>query len=311
MSKYDHLIDEVLKRKNEGQSLPKIAEDLDIPFRSIYNLLRIRGLIKPTRKRKIDEEEKNKIENLIKENMSAKRISQITGISYRKVQKYIKEKYPNYKPHRIIDRKKAGKYNINAHYFKDINTEEKAYWLGFIFADGSLARNKLTIRISKKDEDLLHRFMKAIEYDGSIRQEIRTTNHKKDAETSVLQINCTEMIRDLSLYMPIGKKSDAIRVPNIDPELLNHFVRGYFDGDGYVVKDRKNIGFVGNLMFLSQLRSIFEINKLSTNKDGYLRKYNETYGELRYGKIVGSKIMDWMYADSSVYLKRKFDDFYN
>jgi len=312
MGKYDHLVEEILTRLNEGKTLIEITKELNVPFTSIYSMMRRNGYIKPKRwQKETSDKEKNIIDNLVKEKLSSKKIAEITNIPYNRVKEYIKEKYPNYKPYKSTNRKRAAKYNIDARYFRDINTEEKAYWLGFIFADGNLAPNKLTIRLSKKDEDLLYSFVKAIRYDGPVKQEKKTTNQKKDAETAVVQINCTEMVRDLSLYIPIGKKSDIIQVPNIDQRLLNHFIRGYFDGDGYVVKKRKNIGFVGNIIFLSQLRSIFEINKLSTSKDGYLKKYNKTYGELRYGKIVGSRIMDWMYANSSVYLKRKFDDFYN
>ena len=111
--------------------------------------------------------------------------------------------------------------------------------------------------------------------------------------------------------MPIGKKSDKIRVPHIDKPLYKHFIRGYFDDDGFVVKSKKRIGFCGNIHFLKSIKQIFIDFGLATKRDGYLRIYsNSYYGELNYSKIVASKIMDWMYNDASIYLKRKYNDFY-
>lgn len=63
------------------------------------------------------------------------------------------------------------KYNVNAEYFSDINTQEKAYWLGFIWADGSIGKtaprcsgpNRFTLTQVETEANHLQAFVQAIE----------------------------------------------------------------------------------------------------------------------------------------------------
>ena len=48
-------------------------------------------------------------------------------------------------------------YVSDTHYFDIIDTEDKAYFLGFIYADGCLFRNELKINIHKQDIDILEK----------------------------------------------------------------------------------------------------------------------------------------------------------
>ena len=73
------------------------------------------------------------------------------------------------------DRDQALKYTCDDNYFKEINTEEKAYWLGFLYADGYINNKrkqgnyKVGIAISESDKAHLEKFKNAIHYTGHIK----------------------------------------------------------------------------------------------------------------------------------------------
>ena len=48
------------------------------------------------------------------------------------------------------------RYNCNYDYFKEIDTEDKSYWLGFLYADGSVRKNTNTVELSLKGSDIEH-----------------------------------------------------------------------------------------------------------------------------------------------------------
>jgi intein-encoded DNA endonuclease-like protein len=117
------------------------------------------------------------------------------------------------------------KYNFNMRFFQQINSEEKAYWLGFIVADGNVHNQCLSINLSARDEKHLEKFASAIDYDywkdyRSVKNSCRIRLHSKD------------MVADLQQFGIVPKKSSKIVVPKIDDGLYRHFFRGYIDGDG-------------------------------------------------------------------------------
>ena len=67
------------------------------------------------------------------------------------------------------------KYPVNEDYFEDINTKEKAYWLGVLYADGAINKNN-SVRLGMKDKDHIEKFKKAI---GAINHKIGVTIDKR------------------------------------------------------------------------------------------------------------------------------------
>src|SRR5688500_3425764 len=108
----------------------------------------------------------------------------------------ISKSYPSYTPGVILRRlKKLGipirqgtrKYTINHDFIKTIDTEEKAYFLGFIFADGhnDLNRSRISINLQYNDEDILIKFKKCINSNVPI-----SYNHKPNRKPQcVLRLN--------------------------------------------------------------------------------------------------------------------------
>ena len=293
-----------------GEKIRDISRETGIVDSTLVRKFKELGIYKRVNGIPFTKNQEQKIISLRKRGYGKNVISDILKLPYERVAKFIDENIPNQKVFKVMNRDSGSLYHLNADFFKDIDSENKAYWLGFIFADGSLSKNRLTIRLSANDYSHLLKFKNHIEFEGNIRVEKRDSNFKKLSKSCVIEVNSRQFIRNLSKYVPIGKKFNKIRVPNIEDNLIRHFIRGYFDGDGYVVSTRKHIGFCGNQGFLSDLSEIFLDKSLRDNKEGYISNKNGNYGELNYSKRASRNIMEWLYLDSTIYLKRKYDAFY-
>lgn len=120
---------------------------------------------------------------------------------------------------------------IKQDYFEKIDTKEKAYWLGLLFADGWISSYKkgIGIKITKKDSILLVKFCKAL---GLSSQRIKSV---KDSNTLRVRFLNRKISFDLINHrFIVGKnKSNNLEFPELDNFFLElAFLLGYYDGDG-------------------------------------------------------------------------------
>ncbi len=117
--------------------------------------------------------------------------------------------------------------------FKKIDSEEKAYLLGWIASDGSVSESgNISIKIHNKDRKCLQILSEIVSNELKIKE-------IKEIEQVSLDINSTEMAKDVCTLLQIdfGKKSHIVRFPNLETDELKWaFLRGYFDGDGSIRK---------------------------------------------------------------------------
>lgn len=162
---------------------------------------------------------------------------------------------------------------INENYFENIDTNEKAYWLGFLYADGYIGNinEKLQICLSIKDELHLDKFINCIE------DELSKKRYYGPYKTSGKQVHWytrnKKIINDLINLGCTNKKSHNIRFPKLNSQDLNcAFLLGYFDGDGTTGKRHSDIT-CGSKQFLEDIKNIFKIeNKIQIRSLKY-----ETY----------------------------------
>ena len=121
--------------------------------------------------------------------------------------------------------------NLNKDFFKTIDNEFKAYILGFIYADGYIESNERTLafNINEKDIDILYKIKECM----NCNNEIRKSSTKKCVR---LHLSSIDLVDDLKKLGVTRNKTQKISFPKIDKELLRHFLRGYFDGDGHIGK---------------------------------------------------------------------------
>jgi len=157
------------------------------------------------------------------------------------------------------------KYKLNEHYFDEINTHEKAYWLGFLYADGynHEGRNEVKICLNTRDTNHIEKFREAIESNLPIKQ--NACNRLKD---SIQIVICSKPFsRALAKHGCTQAKSFTIRMPKLEEEVYPSFLRGYFDGDGSVSGKRKkgNFNITSNYNFLNDYQQKL-VEKCGVNK---------------------------------------------
>ncbi|TES95679.1 MAG: hypothetical protein E3J90_09265 [Promethearchaeota archaeon] len=135
--------------------------------------------------------------------------------------------------------------NMDITYYKKIDSKQKAYWLGWLFAESHLSRKFLRVQIGVKDGILIKRFIEDLALNPRKVYFFRRYNSKSRKYSLVWSIKIINNIfrnHLINLGFPVGKKSDIIRFPNfsnplfasigIKKELEMAFVLGFFDGDG-------------------------------------------------------------------------------
>jgi DNA-binding CsgD family transcriptional regulator len=203
------------------------------------------------------------------------------------------------------------KYNFDYSFFEKIDSEEKAYYLGFIVADGCIHKNTLAITIQEQDSYILDKLKSILKFDGIL----YNINYKKKSDKFSNQrgINLisNKLVSDLEKYGVVSKKSHKTKFPNIPESLQNHFIRGVFDGDGCVnISDKTlNINIVGNRELIEEIQKIL-IKNCVLNKTKFGKSKSENIVYVRYGgNLQCKKIFDYLYKDSNIFLQRKYDKF--
>lgn len=215
---------------------------------------------------------------------------------------------------------KHRKYSVDENYFSEINTQNKAYILGFLMADGCVAKSttdkktedRLIISISKKDKNLLEFIKKEIKCEYNIIDYIPSGSYSNN-EMSRLVINSQKICTDLKKYGIVPRKTGKEIFPNINEDLKRHFLRGFLDGDGWITKSKNSstitIGFISNLNMLNDIKN-FLIKKLSLkskcniHKD-YRNKDIYTLNIHNHNDII--KLKDFLYSNAEFFLTRKYN----
>lgn len=202
--------------------------------------------------------------------------------------------------------KSSKKYSYNENIFENIDNEEKAYWLGFLYADGYVRSdkrgNELKLKLGVKDKEHLLKFKIFISDD-----EIPVFYEEyKNSKCYKVSINSKKIVNDLIKLGCINKKSLIIKFPIIKDELKNHFIRGYFDGDGSISYSKKMVLLniiSGSNIFLSEISKVFE--SIGT-KNSNLVGVSNIYKYIQFSKMEDLyKIYQFLYKDSSIFLDRK------
>lgn len=207
------------------------------------------------------------------------------------------------------------KYNCDQDYFSVIDTEEKAYWLGFIFADGWLCyeydnrvkakRLRFGIEISSIDKQHLMLFKKAIKSNAVVSSRVRPGKIKK-IKVSCIRVGNQRFCNSLTKFFPPGKKSHLIRIPELKEELYRHFIRGYFDGDGSITKPNMVSLTSNSKQMLEDIEQRFTNENIGYVKLDHLYKYKakNCWKLIKNGDEAG-RICNYLYNNSSINLERK------
>ncbi|MCL5435207.1 MAG: hypothetical protein M1405_02355 [Patescibacteria group bacterium] len=211
---------------------------------------------------------------------------------------------------------KIKKYKVNSNFFK-IWSPEMAYVLGFIGADGNVCRSGRghTLHIACDDKDVVEKIKSILSYEGPIHQKVRD-NGKISYSIRI----CDQVIfNDLIKLGITERKSLTFTPPKIPKNLIRHFIRGYFDGDGSV--SLRNISYKSKLVVdfytASQPMSEFLYRRIKQLlKNSYngkiiiaMEDQKTPYYRINLGQKSAFKLFAYMYKDTNLYLERKYNKF--
>lgn len=217
---------------------------------------------------------------------------------------------------------KYGKYFLNQNYFENIDNEWKAYWLGFLYADGYVInrdknnkkQNIVGLGLKQEDKSHIKKFANSIQSNSPIKD--YKTNYKDNCASKIMICN-KKFCNDLVKNGCIENKTFLLRFPELREDLIRHFIRGYFDGDGCISininKKIVRVNIVGTYDILKTICYIFNkefnanIPKFQT-KNKYSE--NEKVYSIQWGNVYTcKKIYQYLYKDCNIYLDRKLKKF--
>lgn len=235
------------------------------------------------------------------------KVCAITGISICALQKHLKKRGLS-RSNKVNSRK----YQVDHSYFNMIDSEEKAYWLGFLYADGYVTKPRaggkyIGCAIGQKDENHLTKLRKALGATYPIKT-YTTESYGVPVTYCRLLMTSEEMFDALVEKGVLEKKSLILKFPTneqVSEHLMNHFIRGYFDGDGSFSKSHDGycVKICGTKEFLEVLgeKIGFPSRKLSKR---YKDKKNNYCLEIG-GRHQVVTIGNLLYRDATVWMERK------
>lgn len=201
------------------------------------------------------------------------------------------------------------KYDIDETFFDVIDTEEKAYFLGILYADGynNTDRNSVALSLKEGDKSILIKLNSLlqpnkplqyvhIKYKNSSDQ-YRLVIANKHISKKLVELGC-DKAKTFKIIFPTEEQ--------VPINLINHFVRGYFDGDGCVQPRQCNITSTEKFCF--SLKDILSQKGINCTIDTRFPERNNNIRTLHIsGRKQLLKFLDWIYENSTVYLDRKHE----
>jgi intein-encoded DNA endonuclease-like protein len=232
-------------------------------------------------------------------NKSSTEIGKMLGISRVTVLRILKK-------HSIPIRRRTNKCVFNDDFFSTIDTEQKAYWLGFITADGNVHRDESTLQINLSAVDEGHLAKLAMIF----RREVKSIKHSK-TPMRYFSIYSKRLCGDLIQLGVLPNKTDEDQSAifnNVPNHLKRHFIRGLFDGDGSIAQSNKykkhfTFAVIGEHRLMSEVANfICEKTGIRTPKIATEHRCSRIRWSGLYQCLA---ILEWLYDGSEIFLARK------
>lgn len=216
---------------------------------------------------------------------------------------------------RLRKQDETARKKIPINFKNGIINNNDAYILGLIYADGNLYRYAVEICLRRKDKELLLNISNYIY--GKDTLSYRKGRKKngiiyKSSGQYRFSISSKDIINRLKKLGLHENKSLTIRFPQINNKYISHFIRGVFDGDGCIFVSKKYKGtnratIVSNYLFCNDLKLNIEMFLDINVCIQYKTKNVGTVSISGNNQI--KKFMNWIYKDSDIKMKRKYDKY--
>ena len=315
------LKNDIINDYKSGTKVTEISKNRNIPVSTIYSVLK-GNIKKKFTFHDFSITDKQNICSLYENGMSTVKIGQKYGVYHKVIAKVLDEFG--------IERTGVGKrkYKLNEHYFDVIDTPNKAYVMGFLYSDGNNSIDKGTVSIYLQEEDweILEKMRLEIGSEKPLKFLDKSNKHDFGytyKNQYALIMFSSYMCNSLAEKGVVPNKSLVISFPKwLDKELVPHFVRGVFDGDGSIYRYYRNennlpimVTITATQQFCETLKDICK-EELGINAGIYDASCHNGITKVftLSGRNISKKFLDWIYEDAVLYLQRKYNrycDYYN
>jgi len=215
--------------------------------------------------------------------------------------------------------KAAFNKQVDVNFFKTIDSENKAYILGFLYADGCVYdSDRIGLCLSEEDNQILEFIKKEMKSTAKITTIHNTKSAINRKPQSLLRISSTKIVEQLLSYGVQQNKTlkEGLVFPVFEPHLISSFLRGLSDGDGNIYLKIEDEGkltkskfrwtlCMTDKSFLLKLKSYFELLNIDVKlyeKQGKTCKY---YIFSTSSRDETKKVCDLLYSSKGFFLPRK------
>lgn len=239
-----------------------------------------------------------------KKNKSFEQISRELNVSGTKIKRAL-----NY--YGIESRTKAKKkYSINEYFFDRIDSEEKAYFLGLLHADGCNNGSGFYLKLQERDSEIIEKLKVSINYNGPIKLDISTNENYQNYK--MINISSKYISKALNELGCVKNKTVNGFFPILDEQFIHHFIRGIFDGDGCITIDKRNqlsFTIVGNTKIMIKIKEYLKSQNIEVRITAPKRYKSDISIIASGGNKKCNVIYNFLYKDATIFLKRKKQKF--
>lgn len=303
---------EIINKYLNGESIAQLLREYPkFNRRQITKLLQnnnvsIRG---GRKKREFSEEQIQEIREKINNNIFLKELAQEYKTSEETMRNLLQQNNLQIKSRNRVNRR------IQSNYFSNIDSPIKAYWLGFLFTDGSVDHygktGRIRLQLQEADKEILEKFKEDLSLDCKIIYDRRANSTCCSVEFTDEQI-----YNDLQKYSIIPNKTyniDRIPYNKIPEEYLNAYALGLFDGDGglsYSKDFSSDVTFGYTAYHESEVADFQDlINKLINKEQKNKNFFTSAWHTQWRGRLQVLSILDVLYSNCPRFLKRKHDKY--
>jgi hypothetical protein len=294
---------EILSMYADGVPLTEIVRRSGRTEHTITATLRRHGKTPSRKPHRLSDEQRERLQELYLEGVDAPEIGRVVGCSTSAVYWILEEEGIGRREQIACD---------NPGYFDRIDTPGKAYWLGFIGADGCVTGfnrgyPRLQVKLARKDREhlvILHEALQA-------RRPIRDHEELSKGEVrpySTLTVYSPQIANALVTQGITPRKSMTLQPWDGPEHLLPHYWRGLVDGDGHITINDRGVftGLVGS-RFIAQAYAVWVNSHFGTRVNATVKRpgNGDTWVVQVGGVRAPRLLLAALYDDAPVALARK------
>jgi uncharacterized protein (DUF433 family) len=302
----DNQVDEICKRYQAGESSLTIAKDFQVSKHTVRAELKRRGLQRTAVEaarlfNKSHLRSSQKIIHRYLEGESSTAIARDFNCGANLIRNILKGAGIDRRPPSVANRK----CTLNESAFDSI-TEESAYWLGFLMADGAVCERKdgspvITLKLKESDLEHVESFRKFLGSSSKISRVFDKKGH-----SVALTVTSRHLVNAVARYGVTPRKSFTAKVVGL--ELNKDFWRGCVDGDGCLPANPKKrrylIALYGSSFITTQFAAF--ISELTETMPPVPYKDGNIYALRLYG-VRAMRVIDALYSNCTIALPRKLE----